>query len=228
MVHHKKGRFRVISSKIDPKLFADLSKEGLRKEIFEDIRYGSELRLVETSLGRLVILICADAIAADDRGYLPLIRRLRPDLLLVVSMSAETEPFEAFAEEMSRHWIGTIFVNAHCILKEAQEARAAREERETAARHIQAFGEPQHPEERRLPNLAAWNLALYEAEGNPPTLGRWRYGHDPECFYFKKSEQGPKGWRSLSHDLDRNGISLLLREDQTLGVVLDLGVHWQD
>lgn len=230
MVHHKKGRFRVSSAKVGPKLFAGCAKEDLQKEIFEDIRYGSELRLVETTLGRMAILICADAIAADDRGYLPLIRRLRPDLLLIVSMSDETELFEAFAEEMSRYWIGTVFVNAHCILEEAQAARAAREARETAARQEgRAAAEPQHPQERRSPYLASWNLALYQAEGHPPTLGRWRFGHDPECFYFTKSETEPRGWRGFSHDhLSTNGISLLLWEKQVLGLVLDLGVHWQE
>lgn len=229
MVHHKKGRFRVSSAKVGPKLFADCSKENLRKEIFEDIRYGSELRLVETSLGRMAILICADAIAADDRGYLPLIRRLRPDLLLIVSMSDETEPFEAFAEEMSRYWIGTVFVNAHCILEEARAARAAKEAREAAARQeAPAAAETQHSQDRRSPYLASWNLALYEAENQPPTLGRWRFGRDPECFYFKESKMRPRGWRDFSRDASRNGISLLVREEQILGMVLDLGVHWQD
>jgi hypothetical protein len=219
MAHHKKGRFRVISSKLSSKLFANLSQVELpHKEIFEDICYGSELRLIETSLGRLAILICADAIAADDRGYLPLIHRLRPDLLLVVSMSDETDPFEAFAEEMSRYWIGTVFVNAHSVLKEAEEAREV----------LAAAGQPNSPNEARSPHLAAWNLALYEAENCPATLGRWRFGQEPESRYFKKSERGPKGWYPLSKDPRPSGISLLRHENEILGVVLDLGVHWQD
>lgn len=216
-IHHKKGRFRITSSKVSRKLFASIPSD-LRKEIFEDIRYGSELRILETSLGRLAILICADAIAADDRGYLPLIRRLRPDLLLVVAMSDETEPFEAFAEEMSRYWIGTVFVNAHRILQEAEDAKQVKKAQEAA---VQA-----NPAEGRSPHLAAWNLALYEAEGCPPTLGHWKLGQEPECLYFKKSARGPKGWRRLSQDPDPNGIFLLCRHCQVLGVVLDLGVHW--
>jgi hypothetical protein len=216
-IHHKKGRFRITSSKVSPKLFTSMPSD-LRKEIFEDIRYGSELRILETSLGRLAILICADAIAADDRGYLPLIRRLRPDLLLVVAMSDETEPFEAFAEEMSRYWIGTVFVNAHRILQEAEEARRAKRAQEAAVQ--------EGPAAEKSPHLAAWNLALYEAEGCPPTLGRWKLGQEPESLYFKRSAKGPKGWRRLSQDPDPNGISLLRRRDQILGVVLDLGVHW--
>lgn len=226
MVHHKKGRFRVTSSKISPKFFTDFAGEGAPKEIYEDIRYGSELRLIDTSLGRLAILICADAIAADDRGYLPLIRRLRPDLLLVVSMSDETEPFEDFAEEMSRYWIGTVFVNAHCILKAAQEAKAEQAVRAAAAvREGQEVTGPQPPKSGRSPYLAAWNLALFEAEGCPPTLGRWKFGHPPECLYFKTR---PKGWYPLTPDSSLDGISLLRRGDQTLGVVLDLGVHWRE
>jgi predicted amidohydrolase len=228
MAHRKKGRFRVTPSKVSPKFFADSPVKGLHKEIFEDIRYGSELSLIDTSLGRLAVLICADAIAADDRGYLPLIRRLRPDLLLVISMSAETEPFEAFAEEMSHYWIGTVFVNAHCILAEVEAARAALEAQQAAARESQGADGLKPSKEDRSPHLAAWNLALYEAEGCPPTRGRWKFGHEPECLYFKESERRKKGWHALSQDPDPNGISLLRSEDQTLGLVLDLGVHWQD
>ncbi len=229
MAHHKKGRFRVTASKVSPKLFANCPTQDLCKEIFEDVRYGSEFRIFETSLGRLAILICADAIAADDRGYLPLIRRLRPDLLLVISMSDETEPFEAFAEEMSHYWIGTVFVNAHCILKEAEAAKTARRARgEAAVRESQSPAGLQPPKEDRSPHLAAWDLALYEAKGCPPTRGRWKFGHEPECRYFKKSEQRAEGWHALSQDPGPNGISLLRWEDQALGIVLDLGVHWQD
>jgi hypothetical protein len=228
MAHRKKGRFRITASRVSPKFFANCPAEGLPKEIFEDIRYGSELRIFETSLGRLAILICADAIAADDRGYLPLIRRVRPDLLLVISMSDETEPFEAFAEEMSHYWIGTVFVNAHCILKEAEAAKTAREAQEVAVRESQGLTGLQPPKKDRPPHLATWNLALYEAKGCPSTRGRWKFGHEPECLYFKKSEQRAEGWHALSQDPGPNGISLLRGEDQTLGIILDLGVHWQD
>lgn len=228
MSHRKKGRYRVSSSRVTPKLFVDFSQEELRKEIYEGIRYGSELALIDTSLGRLGILICADAIAADDRGYLPLIRRLRPDLVLVVAMSDETEPFEAFAEEMSRYWIGTVFVNAHCLLKLSSEARATREARKVMVPGGQDdLAAPTLPREDRAPLLAAWNFALYQAEACPPTIGRWRFGHEPESFYFKKSRRESVGWQGRSADNGPHGITLL-GESQALGLVLELGVHWRD
>ena len=155
--HWKKGRFRVPSSELkDPSQFyPDGPPAEMAKEIFEDIHYGSQLQVLDTSLGRLAVLICADAIAADDRGYLPVVRRLRPDLLIVVSMTRETQPFEAFAEDMSRYWIGTIFVNAHCICAGAN------------------------------PNLMSCDLALNEPGVAPPTRLRWRNGQEAECRYYK-------------------------------------------
>lgn len=195
MSHHKRGRFRVPGNQVNDRFFPE-RPEKIGREVYEDIRYGSELQIFETSLGRLALLICADAIAADDRGYLPLIRRLRPDLLLVVSMTAETEPFDAFAGEMSRYWIGTIFVNAHCVCREA--------------------------------NLVAWDLALVETKGSAPTRVRWRASSpEPECFYFHPAS-GPKGWRPLSEAPGRTGVSPLRHGGQTLGLLLDLGIHWEE
>jgi predicted amidohydrolase len=220
MIHRKRGRFRVPGSQVNDRFFPR-KPEKISREVYEDIRYGSELQIFETSLGRLAILICADAIAADDRGYLPLIRRLRPDLLLVVSMTPETELFDAFADEMSRHWIGTIFVNAHCICHQRGVRTGLLE---SWLRRL--FIRPQ-PRPSEGVNLAAWDLALFETEHSPPTRARWRTGTpEPECFYFKP-ESGPKGWRPLSQAPGKTGISLLRKGDETLGLLLDLGVHWR-
>ncbi|HTQ78962.1 MAG TPA: hypothetical protein VMM92_03115 [Thermoanaerobaculia bacterium] len=205
MCHDKKGRFRVPASKVSPQFFGNVPPGPLPKEIFEDIRYGSELAIFETTLGRIALLICADAIVADDRGYLPLIRRLRPDLLLVISMSDETEPFEAFAEEMSRYWIGTVFLNAHCVLKAAAGG-----------------GAPSAPQP---PLLATWNLALYQDKGCPSTLGEWRLGQEPRSRHFRNS--GRSGWYPLSEDdPGLTGVSSFQGVTNSLGLVLDLGVHW--
>jgi len=220
MVHRKKGRFRVPGSHVNGRFFPK-RPEKISREVYEDIRYGSELQIFETSLGRLALLICADAIAADDRGYLPLIRRLRPDLLLVVSMTPETQPFDAFAEEMSRHWIGTIFVNAHCICR--------RDGTRTGflARWWSRWTKLLGPKDPRDVNLVAWDLALFETDCSAPTRARWRIGSpEPECFYFKP-KSGPKGWRPLSKAPGQTGISMLCQDSQTLGLLLDLGVHWE-
>ncbi|HET9229153.1 MAG TPA: nitrilase-related carbon-nitrogen hydrolase [Thermoanaerobaculia bacterium] len=220
MSHRKKGRFRVPGTHATGPFFAEKPKE-VSREVFEDIRYGSELQIFDTSLGRLALLICADAIAADDRGYLPLIRRLRPDLLLVVSMTPETEPFDAFAEEMSRHWIGTIFVNAHCI------CRSGGTHSRVLARLWGRLFALLRRKERPKVNLVAWDLALFETDRSAPTRVRWRSGSpEPECFYFKP-ESGPKGWRPLSKAPGRTGVSIFRQGGQTLGLLLDLGVHWE-
>ena len=169
----------------------------------------------------MALLICADAIAADDRGYLPLIRRLRPDLLLVVSMTPETPPFEAFAEEMARYWIGSVFVNAHCVCQPPRRVG-------WLGRLLSSLGlRKVWPQDHQTPSLAACDLALYEADGCPPTRVRWRLGQDePECFFFKTVD-GIKGWRGLSQTSGRTGVSLLTRGGERLGLVLDLGVHWE-
>jgi predicted amidohydrolase len=206
MLHQKKGRFRVERKYVTKPFFPEeLEGRQISREVFENISYGSELQIFDTSLGRLALLICADAIAADDRGYLPLVRRLRPDLLFVVAMTPETELFEAFAEEMSRHWIATVFVNASCIC-----------------------GKAPPPKSRQRKNLVALDLALFETKGAAPTRARWRHGaQEPECYYFKPAS-GRKGWRSLSKvPKEPSGISLLSRDDPSLGLLLDLGAHWE-
>jgi predicted amidohydrolase len=198
--HWKRGRFRIPSSvvKAFPKLFSKAHPKP-EEYLFEDIRDGNELHIVETSLGRLALLICADAIAADDKGYLPVIRRLRPDLLFVLSMSPETEPFERFFKDMAAHWIGTIFVNAHCICRLGKVP----------------------------PHLAACDLALFEPRGEAPTRVRWIYGQEePECIYYNPVD-GNRGWRPLPKPSEPTGVSLLQRGPDVLGLVLDLGVHWR-
>jgi predicted amidohydrolase len=192
--HHKRGRFRFPAVFLDkaPHLFSRIHPAP-EPEIREDIEYGSELQIVETTLGRLALLICADGLVADDKGYLPVIRRLRPDLLFVIAMSPETEPFEDLFKEMSRYWVGTVFVNAHCV---------------------GGFG--------KSPQLAACDLALHEPAGRPPTRVRWRYGQeDAECIYYYPVD-GNLGWRPLGND---TGASLWKHGGETLGLLLDLGVH---
>lgn len=199
MAHHKRGRFRFPSEFLGtaPHFFSRVHPEPAA-EIREDIAYGSELQIVETTLGRLALLICADGIVKDGKGYLPVIRRLRPDLVFVVAMSTETEPFEDLLKEMSGYWVGTVFVNAHCV---------------------GGFG--------KSPLLAACDLALYEPAEKPPTRFRWRYGEgDAECIYYNPVDKN-RDWRPLKEATGDTGVSLWKQGEEVLGLLLDLGVHWR-
>jgi hypothetical protein len=164
--HQKKKGFRIHRSYVTPQFFPGFLPEQLPSgvsEVFEGIEDGSALAVLDTTLGRLALLICFDAIAADpEGGYEHLVQCLRPDLLLVVSMSPKTAPFEAFFNRMSEHWIGTLFVNAHCLCRPSEI-------------------------------LASSNLALFELQGAPPTRAHWRKGEKAACAYFKPPAPGPTG-----------------------------------
>lgn len=196
LTHWKKGEFRVPSSKAKPPFFPSELPDRLEPELLEDIEEGMKLEVLETSLGRIVVLICADAIALDpNHSYLLVIRRLRPDLLFIVSMSPETEPFERFLKEMSENWIGSLFVNAHCICSPlGQETKSA--------------------SNRVL--LASSDLALYEPLGAAPTRMRWDNGSSEAEPVFHGP--GDKKWPGA--------VSPLREGDRNLGVVLNLGAHW--
>ncbi|HEV2856187.1 MAG TPA: hypothetical protein VHC97_25585 [Thermoanaerobaculia bacterium] len=201
--HWKKGGFRLHRSKIGKRFFPDRLPPTLKREVFEGIEPGSQLAVLETSLGRLAILICADAIAADPfKGYEPLVLRLRPDLLIVVSMSPKTQPFQQLFSRMNAHWIGTLFVNAHCMCGPSAL-------------------------------LAACDLALFEAEGAPPSrFQRERGEREARFASYKRPAQEddrPKPtseaeeWFPLSKTTGPTGV----QEHQLLGLIIDLGVHWE-
>ncbi len=197
--HQKRGRYKITGGAAAKSPLFHPPSDKVTGELLEGIKGGSELQILETSLGTLAVLICADALEKDPQDYVPLVRELRPDLLFLVSMSHETGPFERFAEEMAEQWIGTIFVNAHCICT---------------------------PPTTGNPSLAICNVALYEPEGEASTYFRWRYEHDPEFFNFRSSKP-PKGWpdKSSPGDLSRAGLSWLGGKRE-LGLIVDLGVHW--
>jgi predicted amidohydrolase len=197
--HRKRGRYKITRGAAAKSPLFRPPSGVVMGEILEGIAGGSQLQILETSLGTLAILICADALETDPHGYVPLVRELRPDLLFLVSMSHETGPFELFAEEMAKQWIGTVFVNAHCICT---------------------------PPTTGNPSLAICNLALYEPEGEAPTYFRWRYEHTPEIFNFRSSKP-PKGWPDKARPEELSGAGLSwLGGKKELGLVVDLGVHW--
>lgn len=196
LTHWKKGEFRVPSSKAKPPFFPGELPDWLEPELLEDIEEGVQLEVLETSLGRIVVMICADAIALDPHhGYPLVIRRLRPDLLFIVSMSPETEPFERLIKDMRENWIGSLFVNAHCICSPPGQ------ERESTSNKVL---------------LASSDLALYEPLGAAPTRMQWNNGSsEAEPIFYESADNK---WQAA--------VSPLRGGDQNLGVVLDLGAHW--
>lgn len=161
--HQKQFGFRLRRREALPPFFpGGPPKSGTPPEIYEDIEDGSELAILDTTLGRLAMLICFDALAADpDHGFEELIRRVRPDLLFVLSMSTKTRPFEEVFKRMAEHWIGTAYVNAQCVCRPAK-------------------GSPD-----RSPLLACCDFALQEPGGAAPTRVLWRAGQaTAECLYY--------------------------------------------
>ena len=203
MQHEKRGKFRIRRDQVNsaPQFFIHRPKT-LQGEIEEKIQYGNHFQILETALGRLAVVICADVLEADPYGYQPLIERLHPDLLFIISMSAETERFESFFRRMAEHGIGTLFVNAACIC------------------------DPQ-----KSPILAAANLALFEPAGAPPSCLRWvwsKSAEDQAEFLVQRYDFGVHGdertcWKCIGFT-DATGVSWL---GDRWGLVVNLGVQWQ-
>lgn len=210
--HHKRGRFRIPADRVKkiPTFFPgphDDCPEGVA-EVVEGIRHEASLRMLETTLGRIVVAICADCIAPDRTKLTGPLSRLDPELVIIVSMSEETTEFEELATTLAHGEISSLFVNACCVCD---------------------------PEKR--PVLAGAHLALWEPQGAPPTRVRWRCGEaEPEVRYFhpedlrgiEKAEikQQKKGWRPLSDAPGTTGVEWLGGGEKKLGLVVDLGVHW--
>jgi hypothetical protein len=158
LTHHKRGLFRIprshVTSPTMERFFVD-RPQVLAAQVTEGIRWGSEIQVLDTSLGRLAVLICADAIDENAEPYRTTVAQLRPDLVFVVSMSLETERFEVFCEEMAVRRIGTVFVNAGCIVSL-----------------------------RRRAALAISDVALFEPPGSAPTRLRWCNGREDRLERF--------------------------------------------
>lgn len=201
--HEKRGRFRVTPDQIEkdlerhPPMFAERPGSVLVDEVVEGIEHGPIIEIIETGLGRLAVAICADCIAPDQTCLEPLFRELRPDLLIIVSMTPETDLFEDLLARFARIGIGSLFVNARCLCR---------------------------PEAGQL--LAAAHIALFEPTGAPPTRVRWRCGEEePEVRYYRPAD-GRKGWRPLSAAGD-SGVTWLGGAEARQGLILDLGCHFR-
>lgn len=212
--HHKRGPFRLTSEAIQsaPQFFLEekqlvglAARGGLPNEIWEWIAPGEEISVLETTLGRVVILICADALEASPWAAAGLVHKLRPDLLLLVAMSAETEPFERFASDLERWGISTVIVNAACVCSESKGT-----------------------------DLALCSLAFLQPDGAPPTRLRWRRQEPSAGTTWEGGvievwewHSKPKDWRALAPRETPAGVQWLMGSDpdSPLGVVVDLGVH---
>lgn len=164
LTHHKRGYYRLQRKQVDQRFFPGLPLEGLPpnvQELHEGIECDSTLQVLDVSLGRIVVLICADGL---DVGQ-PLreqLRQLQPDLVCVVAMSPKCNGFWTFAGELEQQGIGTLFVNAACVVEKADAERPMNPVRPIpdVEEHLLAFA--------RLP----W--VFPDAVHAPPTHIRWR------------------------------------------------------
>lgn len=166
LTHRKAGRFRITPEHVarSPHFFRHCphvrSGGALADSIPEDIDRTASLEFLDTSLGRLAVLICADGIDLGPNTLYDVLRDLRPDLTLIVSMSFKTEPFDRLAEDLARLGIGSVMVNAACVCD-------GTEERQTV--------------------LALADLALPDLPGRPASRVRWRAGNDAVELYDRQN-----------------------------------------
>jgi len=217
LTHDKRGKFRLTphqlkaAARFFPNLPPSLPLEI--SEIQEGIRHGPTVQVLDTRLGRLALAICADCIAPDLTNLESVLIGLRPDLLLIVSMTDETEKFEGMMGPMAERGIASVFVNARSLWEKPP---------------------------RNRPVLAAANLALAEPEGAPSTRARWCLGaEEPEVRYYQPTDLAPRAdsaekeekrdWRPLSQaekELGETSVRWLKRDGLDLALVIDLGPHW--
>jgi len=199
LTHHKRGAFVLRTRVLDKGFFPDASSNDVVGELVEDIQRGWRLEFLETRFGSMAVLICADLTDPDAEGYVGVVQKLRPDLLVVVSMSNETEEFQAKAQEMYKYGLGTLIVNASCIC-------------------------PSRAKEGATPCLAMAHLGLHQLPGAPPVFVRWRA--DNSTVERWSYDQQPKHWVEV--DLTQtNLVSWLDVAEEKAGLVLDFGVYQQ-
>jgi predicted amidohydrolase len=118
--HDKRGRFRIPKAALcnAGHLFPDLPSP-LPEVVHEGIEAGNDLYFVDTAVGRIAVVICADAI--EPGGFDAAIARACPDFVFVVSMSNETRRFRDKANELEQRGIASLFVNAGCVCEGKDE-----------------------------------------------------------------------------------------------------------
>lgn len=213
--HHKRGFFRVTRAGFQlgasryflngPQPPEELPP-GV-STIVEEIEAVSSIQFLETSLGRMMIAICADCIALDETAIESELHRLRPDLLLVVSMTPETNPFEEKLSDLAKRGISSFFVNAFGIL---------------------GSHSPAGPSSAATPLLASAHLGIFEPSGAPPTRIAWRLGKDRPQVRMFSGRHAAKGWHDLPADQEGPwGIDWLRVDGTPVGLLIDLGPHFR-
>jgi predicted amidohydrolase len=122
--HQKLGYFRVTDRQIAQ--FSAVFRQPLptlQTRVVEGIQRGSELRFWDTTMGRIAVLICADAIAREN--MMPAVEKCSPDLLLIPSLSLETDDFVRLAESLSRRGVSVVYLNASTACDHVPNAVAA-------------------------------------------------------------------------------------------------------
>lgn len=118
----KRGHFSISREVVDkfPDFFPSRPDTLPHVQITEGIRRGNSLGVLDTRIGRLCLLICADAVDPDC-DYREVVRRIRPDFLFIISLSPESERFESFARELKDLAIGTLYINSACACPRGEE-----------------------------------------------------------------------------------------------------------
>jgi hypothetical protein len=171
-----------------------------RHALPELIELGTELRFLDCPLGRIVLVTCADALdrsPGTKPSFHAAILALRPDLVVVIAMSPRTGSFEPFFEEMLRHGIGILFVNAACACEPRRQPADAAATAAAGAAPAAADAEP-------ADCLAFVDLGLLEVEGSPASRWRWRAGSEPEFMRCRKGS-----WAPLAQHSGDPGVQLL-------------------
>jgi len=116
--HRKRGFFKINHQKLTQlpgweDVFHLPSSDAHRRRYVEDIRHGGEVLWVESELGRVAGIVCADGLQPTD--LLDTVMKIRPDILIVALMSMKTAPFHQLSDRLTARGIGLAFVNARCI-----------------------------------------------------------------------------------------------------------------
>ena len=202
LTHRKRGKFSFKPGDLpeDPSediFFPDRPEiPASVMEIVEAFDHDGRLQLLETSLGRIAVAICTDCIAPDHSSLESVFRQVLPDLLIIVSMSEETEPFERLMGSLAEYGVSTVMVNAHCAANSKKQAL-----------------------------LASTSWGLGEPRGWPPVRFRWVAGERHAEARYLKPEDGKKSWRRTSECNHETGARLCEHEGSVLGLLVDLLPH---
>jgi hypothetical protein len=131
------------------------------KQVIEGIRRGGELAVVETALGRVALLICADALE-PEQGYVELAGRVQADLVFIVAMTPKTAQFDKARSHFVEQNIGVVFVNTACTCR---------------------------PGRRHTGEMVLVDLSLQESGDLPPTRWSWRIEAEPEWCRYRSPEE---------------------------------------